>query len=264
MSQLGLFALVLTHANLFYLQGAASANDEFMLFPASDPNLFFSQHNWAHQPTNNGKGTVAVSVNSGAYVKAVFTGSTTASFSLEASKPGATTHYMNVVFSIDNHELVEVPIIGNTTQIEVPIRGPTNTTHTLQLFIYNSLQSANRWNNPAKGGASLIVKGLLLSSGAKLLPPTLLPRRALFFGDSITEGVNAECTNPDPSCRGGDLCANAATKTWGPTVAAALGAEYSQVRFHPLFSVHQDSALPSPAALFVKPTLVRWCALFDT
>lgn len=30
---------------------------------------------------------------------------------------------------------------------------------------------------------------------------------------------------------GGDLCANAATKTWGTTVAAAFGAEYSQVGF---------------------------------
>eukprot|EP01047_Picozoa_sp_COSAG01_P042340 COSAG01_NODE_3692_length_5789_cov_4.628295_8_plen_103_part_00 len=93
----------------------------------------------------------------------------------------------------------------------------------------------------------------------------LRPRRAIFFGDSITEGVNAECRNtpetvaaqgggvaggaqisqaavlgphsvsgvgcahavpgdvPEP---GGDLSANSATKTWGPTVAAALGAEY--------------------------------------
>lgn len=119
--------------------------------------------------------------------------------------------------------------------------------HTLQLQIYNSLQGANRWSNPADGGAALVVKGLALDSGAKVHRPILLPRRAIFFGDSITEGVNAECRNtpetvaehgggvagvpgdvPEP---GGDLSANSATKTWGPTVAAAFGAEYSQIGF---------------------------------
>lgn len=117
----------------------------------------------------------------------------------------------------------------------------------MQLQIYNSLQGANRWSNPAHGGAALVVKGLVLDREAKVLPPRLLPRRAIFFGDSITEGVNAECRNtpmtvaewgggvagvpgdvPEPA---GDLSANAATKTWGPTVAAALGAEYSQIGF---------------------------------
>ena len=139
-------------------------------------------------------------------------------------------------------------IFGNTTEIVVPFAEINATApHTVQLQIYNSLQGANRWSSPAKGGAALVVKGLVLDHDAKVLQPRLLPRRAIFFGDSITEGVNAECRNtpmsveewgggvagvpgdvPEPA---GDLSANAATKTWGPTVAAALGAEYSQIGF---------------------------------
>ena len=174
-----------------------------------------------------------VSVNSGAYLKTVFTGSTSASIALTPTKPGATgVHYMNVVFSIDNRELVEVPICGNTTEVALSAHccDPAQN-HTLQLFIYNSLQGANRWKQPAHGGAALIVKGLTLSAGGKAMAPAVLKKRSIFFGDSITEGVNAECENPDTTCRGGDLCANAATKTWGPAVAAALGSEYSQIGF---------------------------------
>jgi hypothetical protein len=42
--------------------------------------------------------------------------------------------------------------------------------HTLHLQIYNSLQGANRWHSPAKGGAALVVRGLALDSGAMVLP----------------------------------------------------------------------------------------------
>jgi hypothetical protein len=58
---------------------------------------------------------VAISVNAGAYIKAVFSGSTRASFALVATKPSpnhgeaSSTHYMNVVYSIDNKPWAEVP-----------------------------------------------------------------------------------------------------------------------------------------------------------
>lgn len=222
---------------------AATAGATTLVPPTKGGGLYFSEHNWAMDAS--GAAPVAVSVNSGAYIKAAFSGSARASFTLQATKPAnaaaASTHYMNVVYSIDNKPWMEVPIFGNTTEIIIPYADINATaTHALQLQIYNSLQGANRWSSPATGGAALVVKGLTLDPDAKVLPPTLLPRRAIFFGDSITEGVNAECRDtpestvgvpgdvPEP---GGDLSANSATKTWGPTVAAALGAEYSQVGF---------------------------------
>lgn len=82
--------------------------------------------------------------------------------------------------------------------------------HTKTCFkcsLYKNLQ-ANRWSAPNQpGGAALQVAGLSLDSGAQLLKRSdLHPKRCIFFGDSITEGVEAQC-HPDPSCTGGgDLC----------------------------------------------------------
>jgi len=199
------------------------------IVPASSPSLYFSEKNW-HMDKAAG---VAVSVNSGAYLKTVITGSTSVEVELVPTKPGAKgVHYMNVVYSLGNRELVEFPILGNSSAIPISSAGLDADANTsLVLFIYNSNQGANRWHEPANGGAALMVKGIKLDAGGSAHLPPLLPRRMLLFGDSITEGVNAECTNPDPGCKGGDLCANSATKTWGVAVAAALGAEYSQVGF---------------------------------
>ena len=91
-------------------------------------------------------------------------------------------------------------------------------------------QGRNRWFNvTAPNGAALVITGVVLDAGAtltnnKVYP--LRPKRCLFFGDSITEGVASQC-EPEVGCTArGDLCNNAATKTWGTAVAAALDCEY--------------------------------------
>ena len=81
--------------------------------PTKGGGLYFSEHNWAMETSDGAP--VAVSVNAGAYIKAAFSGSARASFALEATKPSSpqsealSTHYMNVVYSIDNKPWVEVP-----------------------------------------------------------------------------------------------------------------------------------------------------------
>ena len=104
---------------------AATVGTMMVVPPTKGGGLYFSEHNWAMESTG-GAAPVAVSVNSGAYVKAVFRGSTHASFVLQPTKPSsssgganeeeeeeeeeaASTHYMNVVYSIDNKPWVEVP-----------------------------------------------------------------------------------------------------------------------------------------------------------
>ena len=89
--------------------------------------------------------------------------------------------------------------------------------HNLTVMIYNSLQSWDRWraptappqtiNNRTSGGAALVVLGLELDDGVTPLARTdLAPKRCIFYGDSITEGVASQCTHA-PSCTaGGDLC----------------------------------------------------------
>ena len=43
-----------------------------------------------------------------AYLKTTWSGSAAAAVALQPSKPGGGTHYMNVVFSVDNREYVQV------------------------------------------------------------------------------------------------------------------------------------------------------------
>jgi hypothetical protein len=82
--------------------------------PTKRGGLYFSEHNWAMETSSDGA-PKAVSVNAGAYIKAAFSGSARASFALEATEPSSpeseapSTHYMNVVYSIDNKPWVEVP-----------------------------------------------------------------------------------------------------------------------------------------------------------
>jgi hypothetical protein len=76
-----------------------------------------------------------------------------------------------------------------------------------------------------------MVKGVVLDAGAQTVMPVLRPKRALIFGDSITEGIASQC-HAAPTCTEHSmLCSAASTKTWGTAVAAALDAEYSQVGF---------------------------------
>ena len=140
---------------------------------------------------------------------------------------------------------LEGPLKAMCAQAEggssAPPAGP-GVRHNLTVMIYNSLQSWNRWsaptappeaqNNKTRGGAALVVLGLELDDGVIPLARTdLAPKRCIFYGDSITEGVASQCTHA-PSCTaGGDLCSNSATKTWGRAVAAALDCEYSQIGF---------------------------------
>eukprot|EP00035_Acanthoeca_spectabilis_P003886 m.96379 g.96379 ORF g.96379 m.96379 type:complete len:429 (+) comp12361_c0_seq8:78-1364(+) len=240
---------------------------EGALITPNSPNLFFSPANWAREQlvSADRASSVAVAVNAGAYFRLTFTGSQVAIVQLIATNPGpVSTHYMNVAISADDSEFTILPIYGNSTSLTVPLRETSNasTVHTIFFTVYNSQQHANRWNNVTNGGAAVIVRGVALNDGATTLPPKLRPGRAVFFGDSITEGVNAECENPDPQCRGGDLCANSATKTWGRAVASAFDAEYGQVGFGSLgWTVAGAGGVP-PVFTPEEPAVSSWNQIY--
>ena len=108
-------------------------------------------------------------------------------------------------------------------------------TYTLLLHIYATSQYIERWRNPVNGGSAIAVKGILLEATATTKPPPLRPRRALMFGDSITEGINTMCQR-SAECNECTLdwgfdCNAGATEAWPRMVAAAFDAEYSQVGF---------------------------------
>lgn len=222
-------ATTLVFTVLCAVPAAASAK----MVAITDPHVYRSEHNWAVL-----KGTGMASVNSGAYIKVNFTGQTSAPVLLvRPLAAGSPKHYMNIIYSLDDAEFAELPVFENTTQLVLAPPGGSplaaNTSHDLVFMVYNSLQSAHRWTGATgPGGAALVLTDLQLDAAAEVLPyGRLAPKRCVFFGDSITEGVAAQCTAAPTCTARGDLCNNAASKTWGRTVAAALGCEYSQIGF---------------------------------
>ena len=67
--------------------------------------------------------------------------------------------------------------------------------------------------------------GITLDAGAEVVAPTIKPRRAIGFGDSITEGVGTDGLFTSWQSLG----VNNARGTWLPIVCAALDCEYGQL-----------------------------------
>lgn len=232
----------------------------------SDPEFFFSPSNWARTAAG------AASVNPGAYFKISYTnasdGGTPPVLLLRPNNASTVgTHYMNILYSIDDWDWVELAVLSNTTRLElVPNNGASvgvNLQHNLTVLVYNSWQSWNRWSAPTEAhGAAFVVRGLDLGSATPLARTDLAPKRCIFYGDSITEGVASQCT-PAPGCTvGGDLCSNSATKTWVRAVAAAMDCEYSQIGFGGLgWSVGGGGGVV-PVYTPGKPTESSWNQIY--
>eukprot|EP00929_Paragymnodinium_shiwhaense_P067810 TRINITY_DN34094_c0_g1_i1.p1 TRINITY_DN34094_c0_g1~~TRINITY_DN34094_c0_g1_i1.p1 ORF type:complete len:452 (+),score=65.99 TRINITY_DN34094_c0_g1_i1:79-1434(+) len=184
----------------------------------SNSHVYLSEKNW--HPKSGG----AVAVNPGAYFKLKFGKSEFVDLLLEAT--GHDGHYMTLAYSFNNEPLRTKQISGSTASLSLAEGLDWGSDYTLRVEIYNSIQeNGDRFGANPKTGLHL--QGIVLDAAAVTIPLQLAKKRALFYGDSITEGVSAECGEG----HWGDLNANAAPKTWVASVASAFDAEYSQVGF---------------------------------
>lgn len=113
-------------------------------FPASDPALYYSEQNWYHDM----EAGVAIAINAGSYIKVSFSGSTSPPvLLLKPNDPTKGVHYMNLIYSVDDWEFVELAVLSNTTSLPLlPSPNPSakltaNETHNVTVMVYNSLQS---------------------------------------------------------------------------------------------------------------------------
>jgi len=203
----------------------------------TDPNWYFTEYNWFVNDS------IAQTVNPGAYFKVGFSG-TSVILNVDETQSSAGS-FMNLRYSIDDKNFVQVTV-PSQRKAAVPLGQNLSTgNHNLLVVVYNSLQSEDRWVPRCQ----LTVTGLTLDSGARTIAPTLLPKRMLVYGDSITEGVQSNCVG------GGDLGSNAATDTWAMSLASSFSAEVSIVAFGrlgytidgngnvpPLFTPNNDAA----------------------
>jgi len=182
--------------------------------PVTDPNWYWSLYNWAHIDGQ------VYTANPGAYFRIGFNGTSVGLSLDQTSSPG--TPFMNLWVSVDDSTFKQVSVPQNQ-QVTVSLyTGLSSNNHQLEVYVYNSLQSEDRWNVPS---CSVHVMGLIIDSNAVTISPPVKPATILVYGDSITEGVEANCVS------GGDLTSNAATATWAYSLAAGMNAEISVVGF---------------------------------
>jgi lysophospholipase L1-like esterase len=211
-SETGLSALWHLNGN-----GLDSAGD--LVVSPNNAAMLFSPFNWATS------GGMAVTINAGAYMRMMFTGTSCAlNFDLSGSLAPASQIYWRV----DGYEAGQ-PWVRTTAAANIPCSPPTELAaapwHQLELVVKSTSETINRWN-PAAPGTTVRLAGVTLATGASVQRPFAAPWTILVFGDSITEGVRTvNQTAPLDTDR------NNATLGWAYLLKERLGAEVGVVGF---------------------------------
>jgi lysophospholipase L1-like esterase len=180
-------------------------------------NVLFSPYNW------NVDANTAKTINPGAYFKTLFTGS---SCTLQFDMTNIVSPVPQISYIVDG--------VGGWTTVNiaasVTIAVPSTTSmfnnkggHVLEVVFKSSYLAGPRWSPQS---TALVLTGIVLDSGATLTQATAKPLRALFFGDSITEGVrtmDGSYTN--------DMDRANSRIAWAYQAAQLLGAEVGIVGF---------------------------------
>jgi lysophospholipase L1-like esterase len=161
----------------------------------------------------------------GAYLKAVFQNSTTVGILIDGVANQDSSVPMPVVdFSVDGGQFQAVQLSKRNEVYSIPLAKKLDNSAPHRIEFY--FRSASLW--PDRWGASTVhlrIAGIALDAGGSLLPCPMRTKRAIGFGDSITEGVCNEGSCPYYS----NLMMNNARTTWFPLVCAALNCEYGQL-----------------------------------
>jgi hypothetical protein len=192
--------------------------------PITDSNLFWSPGNWDRTNTGYAQTTCC-----GAYLKIAFTGTANLSLNLDFSPlsgAGVTTaNYPKLSWYIDDGPI----------QTSQPSASPlvlasglsTGSTHTLRIWMKATKQTTDRWTTPVNvtrwTGFNVDLGGVAVSLVGTSLEPRA--KKAIFYGDSITEGVESLNVN------NGDLTSNDSYINFVRPIAFALNAEYGQVGY---------------------------------
>ncbi len=176
--------------------------------------------------TGAGAGARAEAAMPGAYLKAAFRGSTSAGLVVDGSiNRGCPASSRPVVeFSVDDRPFRAVPLSGTDASYTLPVAEglAATATHRIEVFFRASDLTQKRWESPI---AHLRLAGLALDEGGSLVPERGRPRKAIAFGDSITEGVGLDGLFTSWQ----KLGVNNARESWFPIVSAALDCEYGQL-----------------------------------
>ncbi len=190
----------------------------------NEDRIFLSPYSW--KITGEGPTARAEATMPGAYFRALFKGSATIGVLVDgtANRDCPPAAMPVVEYSMDGGPFQAIQLT-NRDKIE-PLRLADNldkaSQHRVEFYFRASHLGPDRWRSSA---VHLRLAGIELDTGGSLLPCSIRPKRAIGFGDSITEGVCAEGLCPYYS----NLMMNNARVTWFPLVCSALDCEYGQL-----------------------------------
>jgi hypothetical protein len=179
-----------------------------------DPaKIVFSPYNWDVQAG------FAKTINAGAYLRMNFTG---ASCALAFDLAAAQTPYPKLSYRIDGFGPWTTVDLAASVAISIPSELAAYPAHQLELMVRSTTESRSRWVSQATG---VKLTGITLANGGVLSKPAEQPLYGLYFGDSITEGINTIASTGDTTVR------SDAAQGWAYLSARMLGAECGIVGF---------------------------------
>lgn len=198
--------------NLYHFDG--NGNDSVITSTTILPNdsaLYFSPLNWKVTSTD------ATSINSGAYFRTLFTGS---SCTLNFDVTGVSAPNPRIVIVVDGITYQRATLAASIS-VTMPT-GQNNNTHLLEVYIDSTTRTANRWTVPRQTAVILtsIVIGGTASAAEQRQKTTFL------LSDSIGEGVRTLS-----SVGSSDTDQDSAFASWALKLAAMLNSEIGIVAF---------------------------------
>jgi hypothetical protein len=216
--------LLVCSLNIGVGEMAVAENQTRNSIAIDDSHICLSPYVW-HR-FGEGKSTRAEATMPGAYFKLAFRGSTTIQLLIDGTaNNGCPAAAMPVVdYSLDHGAFKSVQLTKTGEVYSLPLAESLDGSaeHRLDLFFRSTCLGPNRWQAST---VHLCIAGIELDAGGVLVDCPIKPKKAIGFGDSITEGVANEGSGPYYS----NLMSNNARATWLPLVCNALDCEYGQL-----------------------------------
>jgi lysophospholipase L1-like esterase len=193
-------------------------------FPITADSIYLSPYTWKCFDMDGSPRAQAAMP--GAYVKTVVQATTNSALLIDGTaNAGCPAASMPVIeYSVDSgpFQIAQLSATGEVNALPLAAGLDPGSPHRVEVFFRAADLTQRRWEAST---AHLRLAGITLDAGGSLIRPVLRAKRAIGFGDSITEGVGVDGYFSSWQA----LEVNNARATWLPLVCTALGCEYGQL-----------------------------------
>jgi len=204
--------------------GTIASSAAVTTVPCDNPNFGLAPYVWKSTGANGD--ARAEATFPGAYLKTIVKGTSTIGLVIDGTaNNGCPTSSMPVIeYSIDDGPFTIVPLTQTGTLYTLPIANGLDATasHKFELY-FRAASLEQRWTASIP---NLRIAGISADEGGTLARYAMRPKKAIGFGDSVTEGFAV-----DSKCVAGPnwMSSSNARGTWFHFVCGALDCEYGQL-----------------------------------